>query len=480
MKTLRAALTVGQELKGLDLYATLKMDGKELQRFKCDSFVGNFPHLLNAMFHGGLRTIPLPQAPHYYDSNTYESPNVTGATNATPIAITVDQANWFDNMLPVEDYIFVWGVKGNTAANGWFKGKRTGEYTCELYTEDGSPVAGNGDYAGGGKIAVFGFREKWIRNQGSNGNFDDFLQYWQVIVGNGITPVGVNDQYLASRIQHGSGDGLLSHGNRSISTLTTDKPSCRFTISKSFTNNGTIDVVVTEIGIVSQGYNGTPFERVEYPGMLMVRDVLGASLTIPPGKTLTIDYELVIRLSPDTQDTELDGTNGGFLDDFMGAIRDMAIGGNNSQAALFNMAASSGHMGADGAHESYNSYSYGIRLGTDNTYVSMTDADCKAPILHGEGTGQLWHYGMNVEEVVRDDVANTAHFKVNRIVENRTAAPITIAEVSLFGNRRDSTVYDYGMNQPRIIARTALKSTDQITVNPGEFAMIEYTIEVIV
>lgn len=480
MKKLHNALTVGREFKGLDLYASLLMDGELLQRFKCDSFVGNFPQVLNALFHGGKRTIPLPNAPHNYNGNGYSSPNITGASNTTPIAITVDQSNWFDNMLPIEDYIFVWGVNGNTAANGWFKGKRIGEYVCELYDMDGNPVPGNGDYSGNGKIAVLGFREKWIRNRSNNDNFDDFLQYWQVIVGNGDAPVGVNDQYLASRIQHGSGDGQLHHGNRSVSSITTDKPSSRFTISKSLTNNGAVDIIVTEIGIFSQGYDSTTFERVEYPGMLMVRDVLDAALTIPPGKTLTIDYELVIRLSPDTQDTETDGTNGGFLDDFMGAIRDLAIGNNNSQAALFNMASASGHMGSDGGFESYNSSNYGIRLGADNTYVSMTDSDCKLPIDHGDQVGQLWYYGMNVEDPVTDETANKGYFKVNRIVENRSVDPITVAEVTLFGNRRDSAVYDYGMNQPRIMARTALKSTDQITINPGEFAMIEYTIEVIV
>lgn len=479
MKTLHSTLTVGQEDQGLDLLATLSMDGNVLQQFKCDSFVGNFPHVLSGLFHGGKQVLPLPYASHWSDSpNSTQHPTITGATNATPIRITVDYSNHFDRLIDLEDLVFVYGVQGNTAANGVFKAIRIGEYAVELYDLAGNSVAGNGDYSSGGKLQTLGFRELFVR--GYTRRFYEYLAHWQVIVGTGTTPVDVNDHYLASRIQHGSLDGQLAHGNRSISPLTTDKPTSRFTISKSFTNQGATDIVVNEIGIVSQGYDSTYWERAEYPGLLMVRDVLGSALVIPTGKTLTVDYELVIRLSPDTQDTETDGTNGGFLDDFMGAIRDMAIGNNGNQEALFNMASASGHMGGDSTYRDYDSYNYGIRLGTDNTFVSMTDDNCKAPIQHGSAGSQLWYYGMNVESVIRDQANNKAYFEVSRIVENRTANPITVAEISLLGNRRDNSLRDEGFDNPVIYARTALKSTDQITISPGEFAIIKYTIEVIV
>lgn len=482
MKKLHNTLSVGREQKGLDLYASLYMEGELLQRFKCDSFVGNFPHMLKGLFHGGLTNIPLPMAPHSENWNSEQATDIDGATNADPIVVnlteTIFLTNWTDN----EDIIYIWGVQGNTAANGFFTGVKVDSDELQLYDLDGNTIVGNGAYSGGGKAQVFGFRDEWVRNLNTtNGErFDDFIQHWQVIVGGGTAATSVNDQYLYDRIPFGSGDGQLSHGTRNVSTITTDKPSSRFTISKPFTNNGTVDIEVSEIGIVTQGWSNDPdFSNANYPGMLLVRDILGAPVTVPSGKTLTVDYELVIRLSPDTQDTETDGTNGGFLQTFMNEIRSMAIGGHDSQSFVFNMAAPAGHMGADGANETYDAYNFGIRLGTDNTYVSMTDADCKAPIAHGDGAGQLWYYGMNVEEINRDTVGNKATFKVNRIVENRTASGITIAEVALFGNTRNNGAQNYGM-AGSIIARTALASADQIMINAGEFAQIEYTVEVIV
>ncbi|MFH5833731.1 hypothetical protein [Halalkalibaculum sp. DA384] len=483
MKKLQNTLTVGKELQGLDLYASIKMDGQELQRFKCDSFVGNFPHLLQALFHGGYVNVPKPMAPHNAYGITEPPTGIDNASNASPIEVNLTETDFLTNWQDNEDIIWIWGVQGNTAANGYFTGVKVDSDQLKLYDLDGNPVAGNGAYTSGGKAHVMGFRDWYPMRMGNDGEYwGELLQHWQVIVGANSDATHVNDYYLKDRIPHGSNDGQLSHGSRSISAIVTDKPSSRFTISKPFTNQGTTDITVSEIGITSQGsdYNNNgDFEGVNFPGLLMVRDTLGSSVTIPAGKTLTVDYELVIQLSPDTQDTETDGTNGGFIQNFMYDIRSMAVGGNNTQGFVFNMAVPSGHMGGDAASQTGKAYDFGIRVGTDNTYVSMTDTDCKGPIAHGDGAGQLWYYGMNVEEVVRDTASNKAYFKVNRIVENRTGNSITIGEIALFGNNRENNAHSNGMYSA-CIARTALKSTDQITIAAGEFAQIEYTIEIIV
>lgn len=482
MKKLQQQLTVGQEFKGLDMYVSLNVDGEQKRRFKAESFVGNFAEMLNAFMHGGLRTIPVPNAGNVLPDRFHPSVSVSGATNTTPIELSTSDGGWFTNIQDF-DYVYVWGVKGNTAANGWHKAKKVDDNTVKLYDEGENPLAGNGAYTSGGRVQTMGYREGYIRSNDFSGTYDVgrfAFNQWQVIVGAGSQAVDVNDKYLKDRIPSGSGDGLLSHGTRSVSAVVTDKPTSRFTISKPFTNQGTTDISINEMGIVSQGdYDNPEFQNVQHPALLMVRDVLGAALTVGAGSTLTVDYELVVRLDPDTQDTATDGTNGGFLDDFMAAIRDMAANGNNTQAALFNMAATAGNMGADGPNETYNGFDFGIRLGTDNTFTSMTDSNVLAPIPHGAAAGQLWYYGMNVEKVAIDGANNTATYKVNRIIENRSGGSITIQEIALFGNRRDSDVYNGGFTSPVILARTALASADQLTIADGEFAQIEYTIEII-
>lgn len=62
---------------------------------------------------------------------------ITGATNATPIVLTVPTGHG----VAVDDYVFVEGVLGNTAANGMFRASAVAATTVTL--EDS---AGNGTY----------------------------------------------------------------------------------------------------------------------------------------------------------------------------------------------------------------------------------------------------------------------------------------------------------------------------------------------
>lgn len=70
---------------------------------------------------------------------------VSGATNATPIVLTVPSGHG----IAVDDYVFVTGVGGNTAANGTFRISVSGSTTVTL--EDS---AGNAAYTSGGKLQV--------------------------------------------------------------------------------------------------------------------------------------------------------------------------------------------------------------------------------------------------------------------------------------------------------------------------------------
>jgi hypothetical protein len=69
---------------------------------------------------------------------------ISAATNASPIAIT-------DNLhgLATGDLVYIEGVLGNTAANGWWVITKTG---ANGFTLDGS--TGNGAYTGGGDVYV--------------------------------------------------------------------------------------------------------------------------------------------------------------------------------------------------------------------------------------------------------------------------------------------------------------------------------------
>ena len=89
---------------------------------------------------------------------------VTGATNATPIVVTLNAQYGLADF----DFVTISGVTGNTAANGTWSIRvvttnPAGSNTqFAIYDSFGQGVIGNGDYAGGGTIA----------NVPANGNLD--------------------------------------------------------------------------------------------------------------------------------------------------------------------------------------------------------------------------------------------------------------------------------------------------------------------
>lgn len=70
---------------------------------------------------------------------------ITGATNATPIVLTVTSHGYTNG-----DYVSISGVLGNTAANGTRKIKNQATNSFELTDIDDVNIAGNGAYTSGG------------------------------------------------------------------------------------------------------------------------------------------------------------------------------------------------------------------------------------------------------------------------------------------------------------------------------------------
>jgi hypothetical protein len=133
-------------------------------------------------------------------------------------------------------------------------------------------------------------------------------------------------------------------------------------------------------------------------------------------------------------------------------------------------------------------WEYGIRLGDDNTFVSMTDTSLnlgdasRSGVDHGAGDGQLYYYGNDVSLVAYDTVANKAVFSISRIFENKGAVAIDVREIGLFANtsaNSSQTSTSHLSGSPSLIARTALAPADQFTIQPGEYKKVEYIIEVI-
>lgn len=92
---------------------------------------------------------------------------ITGATNATPIEITTSTAHGMAD----GDMVEIWGVTGNTAANGYWKIDSTAADKFTLYRafEIGDlPSSGNGTYAVGGTARNITLVDRWQFSPGGN------------------------------------------------------------------------------------------------------------------------------------------------------------------------------------------------------------------------------------------------------------------------------------------------------------------------
>ena len=115
-----------------------------------------------------------------------------------------------------------------------------------------------------------------------------------ILVGSDATPVSYNDYNLKAKIPHGSTDGKLYYGPMSIGIVTTTGAP-QFGISRTFTNAGSADVTVAEVGIIARNYwkNAAEVKRdVKY---LIIRDVLTESVTVKPLTSLTVSYIFVVE-----------------------------------------------------------------------------------------------------------------------------------------------------------------------------------------
>lgn len=484
MGRMRHELNVGSHNGGLDLMVKMKLDGEVVQEFEGHSFLWTFAYGLHGMMHGGganrlvgnlARDTSNPVG-SLEGALEADGDRIDAINNSTPIRISTDFSQF--NAVEDGDYVWVWGVRGNTAANGLHRARRINSENIDLYELDNvTPVAGNGAWTGGGYVCIVGFRDLGVDNDG-NGYQQRWqpLGSWDLCVGTDNTPVSIRDFGLHNRTGPGTGfANYFSEGIIDISIQTTNKPSSRFTLTKAFTNSSGGPIDVNEVGITRGVYDNFDNNVYERQWECIARDVLPSALTVPNGSTLTVEYEVVANLVPDTQDTETDGTNGGFIDDFISHLRQLSfIEFDGYHANLFRCNSGPGRGTLQLNRNNQPDYDTGIVVGTDQTFVSMTDETLVARIAHGEADGDLFHYGNLVEEdMIVDDANDRCIIEIKRIFENRGSTAVTIKEVGLNANRRrssDDTVVS------QMIARTALESADWYTVNPGEFVQVQYDI----
>jgi len=121
------------------------------------------------------------------------------------------------------------------------------------------------------------------------------------------------------------------------------------------------------------------------------------------------------------------------------------------------------------------SYDFGPVVGQGTAGVDNAQVRLLKRIDHGEGTGQLWHYGSGptsrvVNRTIDADGFGTVQFAVERLFENRSGSSIDINETGLYAAVPD--VNDNERSKPCMVARHVLDTTT--TLPAGEILKVTY------
>ena len=111
----------------------------------------------------------------------------------------------------------------------------------------------------------------------------------------------------------------------------------------------------------------------------------------------------------------------------------------------------------------------GIRVGTDNTPVDITDYALKAPITEGTGSGQMEHQAQTFNFI--GVVGNVCSFQIERVIVNNSGAQINVREAAIY-----TVAYRYPTTGTEICASRDLISQD---VPDGGSITVTYTIRIV-
>ena len=113
--------------------------------------------------------------------------------------------------------------------------------------------------------------------------------------------------------------------------------------------------------------------------------------------------------------------------------------------------------------------STGIRVGTDNTPVAITDYAMKAPIAQGTGPGQMEHQAQTFTWI--GVAGNVCSFQTERVIVNNSGAQINVREAAIY-----MMAYRYPTTGTEICASRDLISQD---VPDGGSITVTYTIRIV-
>ena len=242
-------------------------------------------------------------------------------------------------------------------------------------------------------------------------------------------PAAWDNIVLGGFIDNGTSPGELTYGTMDYSdTPKIIDEGVEWTVYREFTNSSGGSITVKEIGLMAQ--------YISTKQCLIARDVLPSSQVVANGEVLRVFYTWRTELGMTLQFLQLMAEIWTFRS--KGALIKQVDGDSVAIAITSNWDSGGYPMSSLYAESVYDETGVedGIRIGTGDTPVTLTDYALAAEIKSGDGIGELI-YGKQYIAVSSNTswtqfTPNTdgdIKIRYERVFENRSGAPITIKEI---------------------------------------------------
>lgn len=455
----------------LDLYLDVSITDKygkteNILSKKADSILANFVRMMYLMMGRDNRDNIM--GTFYKVGHVFTGASITSLSAGTGGVVRINISSSQFSSYPSSGLITLGGFQGISL---------DGRYTFNKINSSAIDILGT-TYSAGWTAGTGGGTAYFPITKMGNPYYYTF-QNIGIIIGTGNTPVNIDDQLLEKEIPNSSANGGLTYGSNIVSQDTNDSVSSQITITRTFTNNGSLTIPTREIGLLMRAGTDDVY-------MLVMRDVFPSVINVSQGSTLTVNYRLKTVLGTGTD-------AGGFVSNFMrlmyrhiGQTPRAIFDIDNVSRTYYPSNSSFNCLYAGGMNktnpnegENFSGYKFGIVVGMGTTPVSMGDYYLETPITHGNGTNQMLYYGGFAEDFTIG--ANYAEFSIFKAIENNSGASININEYGLVvvsdTNTGLSSISN-NYNSLIMISRNVLSSP--IVVNNQQILKVSYTFRVVV
>ena len=455
---------------------TLKVDGEEVASQKSNSFLLPFVESLHSHMTGENivdKIILRSDATNDPDFNA----GITEITSVSIVSGKLRITTLLSHNMNTGDYAYVMNVNTITPVNylGWQHVTRIDATTLELTNTSGL----SGTHSNATSVPYFR-RGEQVTDTPDSANFGEpQIRVGGSTAANTVSTIGLEDEIPTDVASFTNARTFETSALSTVNTPSVGATDSDILIEQDFTNNSGGTIAVNEVGMwtIFNDSQGS-FEHWHH---CIIRDVLGSTVNVNDGQTLTVEYTLR---------TSVPATTGGVLIQFNEQLYRQLAQTSREAKTIDNLnsvlGVSAGQFKtAIGGGTSYPfttktgevNERIGIQLGASTKSVVNTDyalqdgAGVDQRFPHGNGTDELYHSGTLIGPI--ETSGSNISFTLTKVFENDSGSTITVNDMGLYNGFHSTSTFT--MQASHCIARFQVSPAE--TIADGEVAVAQITFQ---